>query len=806
MKALIKWIYNKSFHRPQQPYRPHFDDESFFTALAASSCGRNTPRLQEALQLFHASNTQASHTCTAYHFRTRSTPRFFTDLETLRELAQSIATVRADWKARTLERAQADCQKGLPIYATQGPPLLHPPRFPWEALPPGPENDTLYPIRPQRFAFAPRIGLADLYGGSTAQPLSALLKGWIGFASSGRSRLPYLSNLVVIQRLIALSWTWAFLAARPASAVEDALELEFTLLKVLYADAQFLLSRLGNSYPNNHLLADHFAGWYIGLLFPEFISEPNWLPRQESLWLRELRRQIYDDGTGFEHSVHYHELACEMAAAYVLLSRRNGCHPPEWVCERLARMLRFQLDLGGPEGSPPAIGNATEDPFFPLATDQGWGTAALREIQRFLFSPELPAAPLTDPAVERAFWLLGGNVAPQTAERTPGNSLRAYPDGGFFIFYESDPATRLILRTGPAPGQPLVAGHMHADLLSVYLTLNGVPTLVEAGTYSYRSHAGSRPSDRPSWHAYLRGPESHNSLVISGEDPLGPLVGDFRPKEIPTRVMLTGQLSHTLVDWVEGTAKSTTPYEGYRRGVIHIHGQYWLVYDVLPPAIPAEHASVHLQLAPQARIAVVSKAVAKVSLQEQGLWISGSHGLVGPEVVYGRTDPPGGWVSNRYGELTPAPQIRFGMDGSVRLTAFLLQSASRYTLPCRVETRGHEQEGFAFRIGMADQVDYVLLRPLSAKGTVTAWDIQFDGTLLWLRLSGTRPLALRWLQGRAIAATALGIDIRMPEAAKALHIRSTSTGPHIEVEARSKDFLTLRWPADPVTSHQGLKP
>jgi hypothetical protein len=40
--------------------------------------------------------------------------------------------------------------------------------------------------------------------------------------------------------------------------------------------------------------------------------------------LTELGRQIYLDGTSFEHSVHYHELACEMALSYLLLSRRNG--------------------------------------------------------------------------------------------------------------------------------------------------------------------------------------------------------------------------------------------------------------------------------------------------------------------------------------------------------------------------------------------------------------------------------------------------------------------------------------------------
>lgn len=761
MRAIVLRIRDRLLRAAPARFKPDFGDATFFRTLAGGVS--DSPRLREALEGFAAGDPAAARTGVARHFRTRPAPCFFASGRTLAELAAWVSRNRPDWEAATLERVRVEQEQGLMIYSRPGPPLD--PVFPWGTLPRGPGDDNLYCVRPQRFAFAPRMALAVLYGASDGERLSAVLASWMKFAATERYGLAYQSNLVVIQRLLALSWTWAFLAARPEGAGEADLALEYAVLKILHADARFLLPRLGKSFPNNHLLADGFAGWYLTFLFPELVTTADGPDRFEALWRRELERQIYPDGTSFEHSLHYHEFACEMAAAYVLLRRRNGLAVAAPVLERARRMLRFQADLGGEEGRAPAIGNATEDPLFALDSGDGWGTAAWREMYRALFDADLAPVDQDRPALERAFWLLGGALAPARNAAPAAGALEAYPDGGFFVFTGAEPGTRLVLRTGPAVGRMLCAGHAHADLLSVCLHRAGVPAVVDAGTYSYRHRPDSRR-----WRAYFAGPQAHNGLAVSGEDPLGELSGDFRLQTPETRVTATLYLAHDGAAWVEGTIIGGGVYAGYRRGVVQVFDEYWLIYDELPPSIRPERASLAFQLAPGARVVAGQGTVVGVDVGDCPFWIAGSEGLTGVRVVCGDHDPCGGWVSRGYGELSPAPQLRFGFAGGVRPTAFVLGRGRAGAM--RVETQA-AQNLLAVRIELGGtRVDYLLLATGPTLGLRQAWGIRFEGRLLWLRTEAGRPLALRCLDARLAACPALGIAVKAPDPLESLEIQS----------------------------------
>ena len=310
---------------------------------------------------------------------------FFASLRQLRHAAQRNRTERPGWVERSLAITRRNCEQGLRIYETDGAPLCR--QFPWNEPLPVRLDDALYAIRPHRFAFAPQLALSILYGAPFAKRFADVLEGWMTAASKGEGPYLYASNLVVIQRFLALSWAWSFLAAR-LEVEADGNTLELMILKILHADAQYLATRLGDSYPNNHLLADAFAGWYIGLLFPEFLSDSDWRTRFEAMWLGELARQTYEDGSSFEHSTHYHESACELAVAYVLLSRANAGEVPGWVMQRTRRMLQFQLDIVAGTNAPLRIGDAIEDGFFPLDTVDGWGTAVWGEVYRQMFAGE----------------------------------------------------------------------------------------------------------------------------------------------------------------------------------------------------------------------------------------------------------------------------------------------------------------------------------------------------------------------------------------------------------------------------------
>ena len=192
--------------------------------------------------------------------------RFFVHPNEVGELCERAYRSHPEWRLRMVASVSEAVEHGLQIYGSPGPVLDG--SFPWTSLPAGPGGDSLYPYRPHRFAFLPRMALAVLQRELAAGQLVTILDGWIADAESGRDPFCYGTNLVVIQRILATAWAWVFLAARPISRTLDGLGLEGRLLRILWADVRFLEPRLGSSVPNNHLLADYFAATFINFVLP----------------------------------------------------------------------------------------------------------------------------------------------------------------------------------------------------------------------------------------------------------------------------------------------------------------------------------------------------------------------------------------------------------------------------------------------------------------------------------------------------------------------------------------------------------
>jgi hypothetical protein len=716
-----------------KPHAPNFAERELVGTLVnwLEACRSSNPNCK--------ANDWRPPTCAedvATYFRRRSHSAFFADADTLGRLARRITSAHPGWRKRLLAVAAADRTDGLKIYSMTGPALR--PGFPWGGLQAEPNNDDLYSIRPHRFGFASRHALAVLYGAESAEVLAEVLEDWMAFAQRGTSELPYCSALVVIQRLLSLSWARAFIMAVPAGGDSAAARLHGDILRILHADICFLMPRLGKSAPNNHLLADRFASWYIRLLYPEFVRGPVDLDAHETLWLAELDRQIYPDGTSFEHSLHYHEFACEMAAAYVLLCRRNSRPIPWSSLQRIERMFEFQTEMAGPASVTVPFGDAVEDPFFNLDVGEGWATAALRELCRALFRPELaPASPNTS-SVERAFWLLGGDLAPRpgspaTAEARP----QVWANGGFCVLPDESGSVRLIFRTGPARHQHLVAGHMHADLLSICVTHGDRSVITDPGTWTYRW----RPTETGPGRSYFAGPVAHNGLTIDAVDPIGTVRGDFRRPETPVRITTTRCVLGDRLRWLEGQMQGSPLHAGYRRGVVQVLGEYWLVYDVLPDRARMHAASFGFQTDVGVEATQAGPGVVRLNTPSGALWLAAGPGLDEPRIAHGEFSPPAGWVAPSYGKLAPAAQLRYEVAKDAAATAFILgigdaaRPASVRMLKSGIMIeveRGSSRE----LLLLATHDDDIHLRTESGGG---------KAAMLWMRTKNDQPEVVRCL-------------------------------------------------------------
>ncbi|MDA8092647.1 MAG: alginate lyase family protein [Betaproteobacteria bacterium] len=668
----------------------------------------------------------------AAYLRGRTAPRFFIDSP---GISQALATIEARfpaWRESAMALAAQEARHTFTVYGTQadlGADLA------WDRLKRGPGGDALYLLKPHRFFFAPRLALSVLYGADHGPALSRIVSSWMASTEARTDPPGYASDLVAVQRSIALTWVLAFLAASPT----EAQDLIVSILKVILVDARYVSKELARSCPNNHLLVSAFFLWYVGFLFPEFAESPGWRRRGEEIWLREIRRQIFDDGSGFEFSMHYHRMACESMAAYLLLNRANGLALPEGLAERFERMLAFQCEINGTEDDGLDLGDGTGDGLFPFGAFAGQGDFA--RLAGAIFGRCGEAAGAHGRDAETAFWLLGGTMPAGATAHRPG--VHAYPIGGYYAFPEPGSKATLVFRTGPAPGVEASGGHMHADLLTVYLTLDGVPFIVEPGTYSYRR----TPSAAVDWRGHFLGPSAHSGLSIEGFDPLGSPAGDFRAHDVATRVDTSVHREGQGLAWVEAVNRGSAPYLGHRRGIVQVPERYWLVYDVMPDGLEtAAHLS--FQFGAQVRIDEKSPRHVTVSAGGSRLTLVLSDGLSEWATFRGSLDPVAGWVSPAYGLRVPALAIRARVQPGAAPVATLIGCSALED--ARIEAMRIGEAGLAFRVSTPHWVDCLLLNHAPADEAVEAFGIRFEGALLWARQAEDAAGELRWLDGRSV--------------------------------------------------------
>ncbi|MDZ7829176.1 MAG: heparinase II/III-family protein [Halofilum sp. (in: g-proteobacteria)] len=297
---------------------------------------------------------------------------------------------------------------------------------------------------------------------------------------------------------------------------------------------------------------------------------------------------------------------------------------------------------------------------FPLDPDEGWCSGSLRELRRALFEPAIAPAPVESAGWIRAFWLLGGELAPAPAEASPAPALEAFPDTGVHVFTDAARGARLVFRTAPRSGVPVAPGHMHADLLSVCLNVEGRPLLVDPGTYTYRSPAKRWDPGTPAWRTFFAGPAAHNGPVIADEDPLGRPAGDFRQTGGEARSEDVVRASDHLA-LVNARLTGAGVYEGAERTCIGVAGEYWLIIDHAPdPAGAVSRCHYGFQLAAGAAIECHERCASlRAPPDQQVTALAYGGGVDTPECLEGSLDPLDGWVSPAYGRLEPAPRLRF---------------------------------------------------------------------------------------------------------------------------------------------------
>jgi hypothetical protein len=190
-----------------------------------------------------------------------------------------------------------------------------------------------------------------------------------------------------------------------------------------------------------------------------------------------------------------------------------------------------------------------------------------------------------------------------------------------------------------------IAAHGHADCLSFTLSLLGEQILIDPGTYCYHEH--------PGWRTYFRGTSAHNTVRIDKLDqslPGGPFMWLRKAKSTVEALCVDGPLQYVrachdgyahLPDRVVHTREVQLETElGLLRVVDTIEGRtshqverFWHF---------AEHCEVQ-QAGPGKLLVVSTKSTLELSCDPASRI----------ELLHGSQSPRGGWVSRRFGNMTP---------------------------------------------------------------------------------------------------------------------------------------------------------
>lgn len=419
------------------------------------------------------------------------------------------------------------------------------------------------------------------------------------------------------------------------------------LLEAIYRHAWLVSRRLSlYSSSGNHTIAEAVGLVFAGAIYQRVSEGREWLETGIRLLTKELTHQILNDGGPAEQSLAYHRFVLDLywlVMDFILKNNIGDVH--HWE-RRLAAGESFLNAFQDEQGAFPPIGDS----------DSGFAIA-----------------PGVRPARGAGKTLIKGRT---TFEHSGFSVLR----GGELVF---------TFNHGPL-GMPPLYNHGHADALSITLSKNGHPLLVDPGTYRYNG--------LPEWRRYFKGTRAHNTVTIDDQDQAIQETSFIWSKPYTAmganRLEENGQISCTAAH--NGYMRLKNPVR-HQRTVLFFDKANFLIRDrFIGAGFHCFQLNFHLH--PNA-----------VASKEGKWWIVDNGGgrafvrlLEGDfQMVRGQTNPVMGWFSRRYGKKEPTGTLTVTRTGNADAVVFTTAIYTRSPLES-VSMEPKRSGSNVKRLGIAD--------------------------------------------------------------------------------------------------------
>ena len=259
---------------------------------------------------------------------------------------------------------------------------------------------------------------------------------------------------------------------------------------------------------NNHLISDYSGLFVLGLSFIHTNKGKRWLKIAKDGLELCMKKQIFNDGVGFENSIPYHRLVLELLSVPVILGRNMNIEFSNAYYIKLFKMFEFVSAYIDSGGNAPQIGDNDNGRFMKFSYSEEQNHYYLLETGNLIFEYNFNI----DPSRQHLLPIIQNNVNKIPLSETgiiprKCNQSVFFTEGGHYYLKNS-----LFSLAVYCPNDN-TGGHRHFDSGSFTLSCRGIPIVVDPGTGFYTSNLQIRQCmrDYPSHNIYYKEKQNLNN-------------------------------------------------------------------------------------------------------------------------------------------------------------------------------------------------------------------------------------------------------------------------------------------------------
>ncbi len=320
----------------------------------------------------------------------------------------------------------------------------------------------------------------------------------------------WISGIELGIRIVNLFYSLKFIGGKQLKPEQKSNILHFVSLHAHH------LYRYPSKYSScaNHTLAEALGLYIAGQCFPYLKGANKWKTYGKRILEREVLRQVYPDGSSFEHSIYYLQFVADHFLIYYLICKEYEEIISQAIAERSKAVCNFIASIVDAKGNIPSIGDDDDGFIVKLWLGKHNNFLSLLNTGAILFNkPEWihPEAPFDS----KTLFLLGDSARAKWKKLRAQKSWRRKPtyfdNAGLAVIPHAKSGKEILFvgNSGLLGLKPL-GGHGHADALSFWLSVNGQPFFVDPGTYLY--YSGGK------WRRFFRSTTAHNTIQVDDHD------------------------------------------------------------------------------------------------------------------------------------------------------------------------------------------------------------------------------------------------------------------------------------------------